>query len=136
MSNEIKLRYTTGLTVYAILRNANLQVYDVGDAAFEAQGTWDAARVGACDIALTETAATAYGWYVGTFPAVAAGRYYLEYYQQVGASPDPSDILIAGETWVWDAAQRIYGNVDGWAGSSVGTDSPIPFFALLRETGS
>jgi len=123
MADEIRLRYTSGLTVYAIVRNASLQVYDAGDAAFEAQGTWNAARVDECDIVLTETAATAYGWYVGTFPAVAAGVYYVEYYSQGGAAPDPTDLLLQGEVWAWSGTARLLGHVDGISLSAEAADS-------------
>lgn len=115
MANEIKLKHTSGQTAYAVVRNSSLQVFDVGDGAFENQGTWNDARVGECDITLTETATVAYGWYVASMPTAvtAAGLYYIEFYQQAGTVASTSDTLIQGETWQWSGAARLYGNVDG-----------------------
>ena len=64
--------YPAGFTLYAILRrSSDGYIYDVGDAAFEAIGTWNDARVDECDIALTDKGGS---FYTATFPTVAAGN--------------------------------------------------------------
>jgi hypothetical protein len=53
LSNEIRVAFNDGYTIYVIIRDTTGQIWDVGDGAFEAVGTWNDARVGECDIALT-----------------------------------------------------------------------------------
>jgi hypothetical protein len=50
MANEIRVAFNDGYTIYVIIRNDSGQIWDVGDGAFEAVGTWNDARVGECDI--------------------------------------------------------------------------------------
>lgn len=95
MANEVKIYYTTGSTLYMqVWREADMKVWDAGDSAFEAPGTWNNTRMGQCDIALTEIAGT--GWYQGTMPAIKPGMYYVNIFEQAGASPAITDICLTG----------------------------------------
>jgi len=108
--NRIEVARESGLTLYAVVfRPGDLYVWDVGDSAFEAPGTWNAARVGACDIPLTEVAGT--GMYYGSFPTtIVGGDYHVRIYQQTGANPDPdADIDRGGGTVSWTGSRMIRG---------------------------
>lgn len=93
--------YPAGFTLYTILRrSADGYIWDVGDSAFEAVGTWNDARVDECDIAMTDKGGN---FYTVTFPTVAAGNYVIIIFLQAGGSPDTTDAIlgsmsISGET--------------------------------------
>jgi hypothetical protein len=70
----------TGYTVYAVIRDAVGQVY-AGTAAEE----FDTANWGTYVVPLTEQGAT--GYYVGDFPPLASGVYFLEVRRQTGGTP-------------------------------------------------
>jgi len=106
MANEIRLNRPDllGSTIYCILRReSDRYVWVPGNSAFEAPGTWDASRVGECDIALTESPANS-GQFSADMPNVAEDEYYIEYFQQAGASPAlaDTDTYLGGETYQWD----------------------------------
>ena len=105
MANEIKVVFDDGHTLYAIVRDDTGQIWDVGDGAFEAVGTWNDARVGECDIALTAKDGELY---LGDFPNAANGTYIVEIYSQAGANPDTDDDdFIGGEEFVWDGSTAV-----------------------------
>lgn len=96
MSDEIRVKRATGLTLYvALWRPKDLFVWDdTTDNAFETALTWNDAHVQDCAIALVEIAGT--GWYQGDMPDVPASTYYLTIYEQAGGSPDMDDDTHAG----------------------------------------
>jgi hypothetical protein len=105
MANEIRVAFNDGYTIYVIIRNDSGQIWDVGDGAFEAVGTWNDARVGECDIALTAKDGELY---LGTFPAaINNGTYTVEAYIQGGGSPDTDDDYIGAEEFSWTGSSKI-----------------------------
>ena len=119
MANEISWRDTaTGDTLYATVRNAANQYWDVGAGAFETlvPASWDD-----YDIVMTETPAGGYT-YVATFPAgiTTAGFYYVTIYKQAGGSPALTDDVLASGTTNWDGSaedtlETISDQIDGTA---------------------
>jgi len=88
MANEIYHDYDSASTLYAfVYRQSDGYIYDVGDTAFEAIGTWNDARADQCDIAMTASG----DFHMGAFPAVAAGTYYVVIRDQAGANAAIAD---------------------------------------------
>ncbi len=88
----ITIVYPAGFTLYAVLRrNADGYIWDVGDSAWEAIGTWNDARVDACDIAMTDKSG---GFYTVAFPTTSAGNYGVIVFLQAGGSPDTTDAIL------------------------------------------
>lgn len=105
MANEIKVGFDDGHTLYVFIRDDTGQIYDVGDTAFEAVGTWNDARADECDIALTAKDGELY---LGDFPDVANGTYLVQVYSQAGANPDTDDDdYLGGEVFVWDGSTAV-----------------------------
>lgn len=97
MAGELQVSYRTAKTVYVLVRNTAGQVYN--GSAFVTYATAD--YVGYA-ISLAEQG-TASAYYVGDFPAVAAGRYNVIAKERVGSSPDETDPTIGAETFDWNA---------------------------------
>ena len=109
MANEIKIYTDSGLVTYALIRRgSDMFIWDVGDAAFEIQGSWNDTRLGECDVVLTE-GAQANGWYMGDFPAtIAAGLYHLQIFRRMGGSPSvANDIFLGGYDMWWDGQAEV-----------------------------
>lgn len=103
MANEIQLAYgTTGRTLYAVVRTTVGTVWN--GAAFVA---FNAADWATYDVALTEQGTS--GYYVGDFPAVAAGVYDVEVRDRAGGSPVITDpVAGSGEMyWTGTAVQSL-----------------------------
>lgn len=99
MANELVVSHSIGKTVYAIIFSKTTNyIYDVGDAAMEAVGTWNNTRAGACDTALTERGA---GYYTANFPTLAADTFRVIYFEQAGASPATTDLKIGEDEIRW-----------------------------------
>jgi hypothetical protein len=100
----ITIVYPAGFALYAILRrSADGYIYDVGDAAFEAIGTWNDARVGECDIAMTDKGG---GFYTVAFPTVVASNYVTIVFLQAGGSPATTDAIL-GSMSIGEAGRTI-----------------------------
>lgn len=98
MANEIWTSYDSAKTLYAfVYRMTDKYIYDVGDAAFEAIGTWNDARAGECDIAMTAVGDV----HFADFPVVSAGVYYVSIRERAGASPDTDDKPVAQGVMCW-----------------------------------
>lgn len=99
MANEIKFpaRALTGETLYAVVLNSAGAAYN--GSTFE---TLEADNWATYDIALTES--DSLGIWLGTFPAVAAGLYAIQIYQQAGASPATSDEQVGVGTLDWSGS--------------------------------
>lgn len=104
MANEQQTNFTTGSTVYALIRNTNALIWNNSTSAFE---SYLSANVPDYAITMTENG-TGSGWYVGNFPTGidTPGIFYIEFFDQFGATPANTDTYIAG------------GQLD-WSGSSV-----------------
>lgn len=111
----ITIVYPSGFTLYATLRrSADGYIYDVGDSAFEAIGTWNDARLDECDIAMTDKSGN---FYTATFPTVVAGNYVTIVSLQAGGSPDTTDAILGsmniselGKTITHETTTIIIGN--------------------------
>lgn len=104
MASEISHRHSaTGETLYATIRSTARQMWNTaGTPNFE---TLTVVNWTDYDIALSETPASSY-FYVGTFPAISgnmvAGWYWVDVFEQAGASPAISDTLLASYFGYWD----------------------------------
>jgi hypothetical protein len=102
MASELSWRGVgTGVTVYATIRSSARTMWNTaGTPALEALTVANWADY---DIALAESPASSY-FYVGTWPATltTAGWYWLDIYQQPGATPAISDTLLGTLIGYWD----------------------------------
>jgi len=105
MANEIQLIHDDGAeTVYAIVRDtAGNWYHGTNPEAF------DDANWGDYDIALAEVHAAASGNVAvqATFPAVAAGFYWLDVYVQAGANPAQTDFRVCSYLMYWNATALV-----------------------------
>jgi len=105
MANEIQLIHDDGAeTVYAIVRDtAGNWYHGTNPEAF------DDANWGDYDIALAEVHAAASGNVAvqATFPAVAAGFYWLDVYVQAGANPAQTDFRVSSCLMYWNATTLV-----------------------------
>ena len=104
MANEIHVDYTSGNTLYAVVRNGTGAVwYEVGQT-FEAWGT-GGRTADDYDISLGDKSGSRY---VGDFDAdISAGRYSVQVFLQAGANPADGDSLVAGHEIVWSGTGRV-----------------------------
>lgn len=104
MANEIWHSYDSAKSLYAfVYRMSDMYIYDVGDAAFEAIGTWNDARAGECDIVMTATGDS----HSANFPNVAKAVYYVQIREKAGANPDTDDTPLAQGVMYWDGSAEI-----------------------------
>lgn len=104
MSNEIQADYSSGQTLYAVIRNMAGQVWYAAGQLFEAWGT-DGRDADDYDIALTDKNGSRY---VGDFDSnIAPGRYSIQIFLQAGANPADSDTVIAGEVVLWSGSGKV-----------------------------
>lgn len=101
MSNELKVKGTSGSTVYAIITNAGVQFWNTATPAFESEtdGNWASYKV-----ALTEKGTS--GYFVGNFPTgittAGVNPFYVEFRYQAGASAALSDAFLTNGTTWWN----------------------------------
>ncbi len=104
MANEIHVDYTSGSTLYAVVRNGAGEVWYVGGQVFESWGTGGRAA-NDYDISLTDKGGNRY---VGNFDAnIAAGRYSVQVFLQAGANPADGDNLVGGGEIVWSGVGEV-----------------------------
>ena len=99
MANEIYANYSSGETLYAVIRNRQGNVWCVSGQVFEVWGT-GGRDADDYDIALTDKGGARY---VVDFPAAItnAGRYGIQVFLQAGVNPADSDQLVAGREIFW-----------------------------------
>ena len=143
MSNELQQRYTaTGSNLYATLRNAAGQMCDVssGYLGFEAMTVAHWANYAKV---LTETPASSY-LYLATFPAVAAGHYFIDVYLRAGGSPAIADTKVTSYGFDWNGSTEntLASLPNTWpvgafaaTGTNGGTDigSSIPLYTFANS---
>jgi len=104
MANEIHVDYTSGNTLYAVVRNSVGEVWYAGGQVFESWGTGSRA-VDDYDISLTDKSGNRY---VGSFDSnIPAGRYSIQIFLQAGANPADSDDLVGGGKIVWSGVGEV-----------------------------
>jgi len=104
MSNEIHINYSSGSTLYAVIRNGTGQVWYPGGQVFETWGT-GGRTANDYDISLTDKGGSRY---VGDFDGnIPLGRYSVQVFLQAGANPADSDNLAGGDEIVWTGAGKV-----------------------------
>jgi len=104
MSNEIHIDYTSGSTLYAVIRNGAGEVWYAEGQVFESWGT-GSRTANDYDISLTDKGGSRY---VGNFDGnIPAGRYSIQAFLQAGAIPADSDNLVGGDEIVWSGAGKV-----------------------------
>lgn len=109
MAGELQATYTTGSTLYAILRNGAGAVYN--GSTFDTtptDGEWTTYA-----ITMTEDATT--GLYRGTMPAVTAGGYGYDVRLRAGGSAASTDRVIAQGGVEWDGSAVVVQTGDSFA---------------------
>lgn len=104
MSNEIHIDYSSGSTLYAVIRNKAGEVWYAGGQVFEPWGT--ASRTANdYEISLTDKGGSRY---IGNFDSnIPAGRYSVQAFLQAGANPADSDNLVGSDEIVWFGAGKV-----------------------------
>lgn len=98
MANEIQADYSSGESLYAVIRNRVGQVWCPAEEGFEDWGA-DGHTAADYDIALTDKSG---GRYIGDFDTnVPPGTYSMQVFCQAGATPADSDTLVAGRDILW-----------------------------------
>jgi hypothetical protein len=104
MANEIWQSFYSASTLYALIRSPdNKYIYDVGDSAMEAIGTWNDARADECDIPMTASG----NMHFADFPFLPPGTYLVQIVLQAGANPDSEDWVISQGIMEWDGTAEI-----------------------------
>src|SRR5690349_13645950 len=101
MANEIQFQYTTGKTIYAIVRNASAEVWSV-----TAEGFVTFADADISDYAMTVTEQGNSGYYLADFPTgiTSGGRFKVVAFEEAGSGPAESDISVAEGQVEWDGS--------------------------------
>ena len=99
----------TGDTLYAVVRNAAGQHWDVAGAAFETlvPGSW-----GDYDIAMAESPAGGYQYVAAVPAALAAGWVLVDVYLRAGGAPAITDTLLATGLWYYDGSAVVVDGLD------------------------
>jgi hypothetical protein len=98
MASEIQVNYASGNTLYAVIRNADGDVWYVAGQTFEVWGT-SGRTANDYAISLTDKSGSRY---VADFDAnITGGGYSIQFFLQAGANPADGDTFIAGEEIVW-----------------------------------
>ena len=104
MSNEIHIDYSSGSTLYAVIRNRVGEVWYAGGQVFESWGM-GGRTADDYDISLTDKGGSRY---VGNFDSnISAGRFSIQAFLQAGANPSDSDNLVGGNEIVWSGAGKV-----------------------------
>jgi hypothetical protein len=104
MSNEIHINYSSGSTLYAVIRNEAGEVWYSSGQVFEPWGT-GSRTANDYDISLTDKGGSRY---VGDFGGnIPAGRYSVQAFLQAGANPADSDNLVGSDKIVWSGTGKV-----------------------------
>jgi hypothetical protein len=104
MANEIQADYSSGNTIYAVIRNVFGEVWYITGEVFETWGT-DSRDANDYDISLIDKGGSKY---IGDFDSnIPAGRYCVQIFLQAGAGPDDGDSMIGSSEIFWSGSGRI-----------------------------
>lgn len=104
MANEIHIDYSSGNTLYAVVRNIAGQVWYAGGQVFETWGT-GGRTADDYDISLTDKEGSRY---VGDFDSnIPSGRYSVQAFLQAGANPADSDNLVGRNEIIWSGTGKV-----------------------------
>ncbi len=128
MSDEIKISYATGSTLYFRAFNATGQVWNTsGTPAFE---NWAGGSVTDYDVALADKSS---GEYIGDFPSgITEGTYQVIAFLQAGGSPATGDVAVSSVgTIFWSgSAERPLANQNDVLTAHSTTDALINAISL------
>jgi hypothetical protein len=106
MANEIHIDYTSGNTLYAVVRNGAGDVWYPAGQVFESWGT-GGRTADDYDISLTDKSGSRY---VGDFDVnISAGEYSVQVFLQAGADPADGDSLVGGGEIIWSGTGEVTG---------------------------
>lgn len=116
MANTLTLTYTGAHSVYAIIRRTSNGTVWNGSSFV----TWADANIGDYDIPLSSLGGDLYA---NNFPSAITTtiEYRVLYYEQAGASPATSDLLLSSEEGYWDGT----GLVKNLSTSSIATSTTV-----------
>lgn len=98
MADEIHINYSSGGTVYAVIRNSTGQVWNLSAEAFEDWGT-EGRNAEGYALPLADKGGSRY---IGDFDEnIPAGRYTIQAFLQADTKPIDSDSLIGGCDIIW-----------------------------------
>ena len=104
MANEIQVDYTSGNTLYAVIRNRAGQVWCATEQAFEDWGT-NGRDSDNYDLGLTDKSGDRY---IGDFEtSIPAGWYCVQCFVQAGANPAGTDTLVSSRDIVWTGTAEV-----------------------------
>jgi len=130
MANEIQTIHDDAAeTVYALVRNMAGQFY-----AGATPETFTVANWATYDIALAEVDAAGSGTVAlhGTFPAVAAGFFWVDFYVQAGGAPASTDSHLKSILFFWNATTLI--PAEAIVGAPAGASVSVDVAAVKAET--
>jgi hypothetical protein len=106
MANEIHIDYTSGNTLYAVVRNGAGDVWYPAGQVFESWGM-GGRTADDYDISLTDKSGSRY---VGDFDVnISAGEYSVQVFLQAGADPADGDSLVGGGEIIWSGTGEVTG---------------------------
>lgn len=115
MADVIQIQHTSsGVTLYALIRDADGAVWN--GSSFVSYVT---ANLGTYDLPMTEQG-TASRFYSVAVPALAAGLYQVQVFQQAGGSPAESDAVVGTGAAEWDGTR--WTRLGAPAGASLAAD--------------
>jgi len=104
MANEIQASYTSGNTLYAVIRNRAGEVWWQAGQTFE---QWGANGRDADDyaLALTDKGGSRY---VGSFDEnISSGSYFVQWFLQAGVDPTDTDALVGARDITWSGMAEL-----------------------------
>lgn len=104
MSNEIHVDYSSGNTLYAVIRNQDGQVWHVAGETFENWGT-GGHTADDYDIALADSDGS---HYIGDFDThISGGSYSIQIFRQAGTYPASTDTLVSSRPILWTGSGEL-----------------------------
>jgi len=104
MPNEIQVDYSSGNTLYAVIRSQAGQVWCATGGVFESWGA-GGHTANDYDIVLVDTSGS---HYVGSFDGdIPAGSYSVQIFRQLGANPADTDALVSSRQILWTGSGEL-----------------------------
>jgi len=125
MADEIQIIHDDAAeTIYAVIRNQAGQFYAAATPEAFESANWATYDIALAQVDATSPPSSGNAAYKGTFPAVAAGFYWLDVYVQAGANPAQTDWRASSRLLYWNGTALVpasaiegVGNIDSTGGS-------------------
>ncbi len=115
MANEIQIIHDdVAETIYAIVRNMAGQFLAAATAEAFESANWATYDIALAQVDVTSPPASGNAALQGTFPALAAGFYWLDIYIQAGGSPAQTDAHLRSVLYYWDETSLV--PAEDWIG--------------------